>query len=151
MRILRTLSGAIFFLFIFVSGCDVSEKKVFPNAKKMVVAREAHGFKWDDSYAHLSNFDSPSVRDYLQQEAVYFDEQVKPLQNLINVLSQELNSNLPQTLSSKRFRQGEFDDFIDHIRIFCKGLLDDVRKLDLAPGDMAESLNQSFHVSSDMT
>ena len=106
---MRTLSGAIFLLFIFISGCGVSEKKVFPNAKKMVVAREAHGFKWDDSYAHLSNFDSPSVRDYLQQEAVYFDEQVKPLQNLINVLSQELNSNLPQTLSSKRFRQGEFD------------------------------------------
>ena len=103
------LSGAIFFLFIFISGCGVSDKKVFPNAKRMVVAREAHGFKWDDAYAHLSNFDSPSVRDYLHQEAVFFDDQVKPLQSLINVLSQELNSYLPQTLSSKRFRQGEFD------------------------------------------
>ena len=109
MRSLRTLSGAIFFLFIFVSGCGIPEKKVSPNAKKIVVAREAHGFTWDDAYAHLSNFDSPSVRDYLQQEAVFFDDQVKPLQSLINVLSQELNSNLPQTLSSKRFRQGEFD------------------------------------------
>ena len=97
MRSLRTLSGAIFFLFLFVSGCGVPEKKAFPNATKMVVAREAHGFTWDDAYAHLSDFDSPSARDYLQQEAAYFDDQVKPLQSLINVLSQELNSNLPQT------------------------------------------------------
>ena len=109
MARLKNLTGVILPLFLFASGCEVPERASFPSAKKIIVAKESHGFYWYDAYAHLSNFDSPIAQDYLEQEAAFFDQQIEPLESLIDVLSEELNSNLPRTLSSRRFREGDFD------------------------------------------
>ena len=108
---LKNITGVILPLCFFASGCEVPERETFPSAKKIIVAKESHGFHWYDAYAHLSNLDSPLAQDYLAQEAAYFDDQIEPLESLIDALSRELNSNLPRTLSSKGFREGDFDWF----------------------------------------
>ena len=96
MARLKNLTGVIFPLCFFASGCEVPERASFPSAKKIIIAKESHGFHWYDAYAHLSDFDSLLAHDYLEQEAAYFDDQIEPLESLIDVLSKELNSNLPR-------------------------------------------------------
>ena len=77
MARLKNLTAVILPLFLFASGCEVPERESFPRAKKIIVAKESHGFHWYDAYAHLSNFDSPLAHDYLEQEAAFFDDQIE--------------------------------------------------------------------------
>ena len=95
-------------LCFFASGCEVPERASFPSAKKIIVAKESHGFIGMMHTQPFSNFDSPIAQDYLEQEAAFFDQQIEPLASLMT-FCRRVKFKSTRTLSSRGFREGDFD------------------------------------------
>ncbi|MBA59703.1 MAG: hypothetical protein CMQ40_11115 [Gammaproteobacteria bacterium] len=93
----------------FLVACSPDTADLTPRAKIKVIDREAHGFSWVDPYDHLSDLESEVTRDYLRSEADYFRKSVDPWEAMIDNLAEELNSELPRTLSFPEVREGDFE------------------------------------------
>ncbi|MCZ3389156.1 MAG: prolyl oligopeptidase family serine peptidase [Actinomycetia bacterium] len=70
-----------------------------------------HGVDRPDPYAWLQDKTSEETLTYLRAERAFHDEEMAPLQPLVQQLQQEMSSRVPVTEQSPRWREHGFDYF----------------------------------------
>jgi oligopeptidase B len=82
-----------------------------PVAPQHRTIHREHGVERPDDYHWLRDKSSEESLSYLRAERAYYDDQMKPLTELVEELTQEMINRVPSTEDSARWREGSYEYF----------------------------------------
>jgi oligopeptidase B len=80
-----------------------------PIAPKHPIVHREHGVERPDDYHWLLDKSGEESLAYLRAERSYYDEQMKPLGDLVERLTDEMIQRVPATEESARWREGSYE------------------------------------------